>query len=276
MRLFLQSPRSWLRLFWLPGLLLAVSAHAGNISFNLTVGGNKLTLINQGDSPAFDPAVLRLLSNGHWEILSPAPGTSVPVEFKPQARMDFAWPERPAPATPTSIESLRPVMVRFFDQACAGFGQISFFNQPQPASGDLMLDAVYVDGLLRIKPPKNPAIKASWLVWPQEQGIAALAAPLKTPHTQPDAKYIQWSADSKELNLDLGKGMPTAFLLQETPQGLRLQVVPTGRAPGRQQRTAWLDRGAQFRTAAMIALLAGLGMLAWHLAGARQRFSINP
>lgn len=167
-------------------------------------------------------------------------------------------------------------MVRFFDQAGAGFGQISFFNQPQPANESQMLDAAYVDGKLRIKPPRNPQLKASWLVWPQEDGIAALAVPLKTSQFQPDALHIQWGPDSKEQNLDLGKGMPIAFLLHETPEGLRSQVVPTGRAPGRQQRTAWLDRGDRFRSAAMVALLAGLGMLAWHLAGSRQRFSITP
>jgi hypothetical protein len=204
------------------------------------------------------------------------PGSPAPAEFKPQAKLDLLWSERPAPPGPVSLETLRPVMVRFFDQAGASFGQISFFNQPQPAGGDLMLEAGYADGRLHIAPPKNPALKASWIVWPREDGIAALAAPLTTAQSQPDAVRIQWGPDSKAQSIDLGKGMPIAFLLHETPQGLRSQVVPSGRVPGRQQRAAWLDRGAQFRSAAMVALLAGLALLAWHLAGTRQRFSINP
>lgn len=267
--------RSWLCLLLLPVFTLALPAHAGNISFNLSVAGNRLTLINQGDSPAFDPLVMRLLDNGHWETLPPAAGTAIPVEFKPQANAQLVWTERPASPSPVSLETLRPIMVRFFDQAGASFGQISFFNQPQPADNDLMLEAGYENGELHIAPPRNPALKASWLVWPQEEGIAALTNRLMTPQSQPDAVRIQWSPDSKEQSLDLGKGMPTAFLLHETPQGLRLQVVPTGRAPGRQQRTAWLDHGDRFRSAAMVALLAGLAMLAWHMAGIRQRHSIH-
>ncbi|TCS37797.1 hypothetical protein EDC30_10389 [Paucimonas lemoignei] len=267
-------PRGWFCLLLLPVFILALPAHAGNISFNLTINGNRLLLSNQGDSPAFDPVVMRLLDNGHWEVLPPAAGSPTPVEFRPQAQAEMVWTEQPAPPSPASLETLRPVMVRFFDQAGASFGQISFFNQPQPAGSDLILDAGYEHGKLRIAPPKNPEHKVSWLVWAQEEGIAALTDSLTTPQPQPDALRIQWGKDSKEQNLDLGKGLPTAFLLHETPQGLRLQVVPTGRAPGRQQRTAWLDRGDRFRSAAMIALLAGLALLAWHVAGTRQRHSI--
>jgi hypothetical protein len=274
MRLLIQLPRGWLRLLWLSAMMLATSVHAGNISFNLTIGGNKLTLINQGDSAAFDPVVLRLLDDGRWETLPLTPGSRAPAEFKPQANLDLIWTERPAPPSPVSLETLRPVMVRFFDQAGTSFGQISFFNQPQPADANLMLDVSYVGGRLRIAPPKNPQLKASWLVWPQEEGIAALAHPLTIP-AQPAAVRLQWGADSKEQFLNLGKGMPVAFLLHETPQGLRSQVVPTGRVPGREQRTAWLDRGDRFRSAAMVALLAGLGMLAWYLAATRQRISFN-
>lgn len=276
MRPFFRLPRAWLPIFLLPALLLALSAHAGNISFNLAINGDRLTLSNQGDSPAFNPSVLRLLDNGHWEVLPPAPGSPAPVEFKPQAKFDLVWSARPAPPGPLSLETLRPVMVRFSDQAGAGFGQISFFNQPQPASRELMLEAGYVDGRLRIAAPKNPAIKATWVVWPQEEGIAALADPVTATQPQPDAGRIQWEAGSEVKSLDLGKGMPIAFLLHETPQGLRSQVVPSGRIPGRQQRAGWLDLGAQLRNTAMLALLAGLVLLAGHLAVPRQKSSINP
>lgn len=272
MRLPFRLLQRWLRLMLLPTLMLAASAQAGNISFNLSINGDKLTLTNQGDSPAFHPEVLRLLENGHWEKL-PAPADSqVPVEFKPQAKLDLIWTARPAQNNPASLESLRPVMVRFFDQAGTSFGQISFFNQPLPADTSLMLDAGYTDGRLQIKPPQNPAIKATWLVWPQEEGIAALSRTLHMP-AQPDALRLQWGPDSKEQSFDLGKGKPIAFLLHETPQGLRSQVVPIGRVPGREQRAAWLDRGDRFRSAAMFALLAGLAMLAWHLATSRQPLS---
>lgn len=256
-------------LLLLPILLLALSAQAGNISFNLSITGNTLTLTNQGDSPAFQPSVLRLLNNGHWEVLQPAPGVAAPVEFKPQAQYDLAWPARPASGGATSLESLRPVMVRFFDQAGAGFGQISFFDRAQPASDELTVQAAYDDGRLHIAAPKNPAIKATWLVAPHEEGIASLSGAL-APQPQPDAVRIEWPAAGKAQSFDLGRGMPVAFLLHETAQGLHSQVVPSGRVPGRQQRATWLDRSKQFGVAAIAALLAGAALLAWHLAATRR------
>lgn len=277
MRPLFLSPRAWLRLSLLPILLLALPAQAGNISFNLSITGNRLTLSNQGDSPAFSPRVLRLLDGGRWEMLQPAPGAQAPLEFKPQAQYQLTWPERAPPANAASPETLRPVMVRFFDQAGAGFGQISYFNQPQPASDDLTLEAGYVDGRLRIAPPKNPAIKATWLLWAQEEGIAALSGPVSAARPQPDALRIEWGQGRDAQNLDLGQGMPVAFLLHETAQGLRSQVIATGRVQGRQQRAAWLNLGAQFQSAALVALLAGLALLAWHLVSRRMhRISTNP
>lgn len=275
MRLPFQLPRALVRLSLLPILLLALVAQAGNISFNLSITGSTLTLTNQGDSPAFEPRVLRLLDNGRWEVLQPAPGVKTPVEFKPQAQLQLAWPPRPAPAGPASLESLRPVMVRFFDQAGAGFGQISFFNQPQPASDDLTLEAGYVDGHLRITPPKNPALKASWLVAAREEGIAGLTDTL-APQSQPDAVRIEWPAGGAAQSFDLGRGMPVVFLLHETAQGLSSQVVPSGRVPGRQQRPTWLDRSKQFGSAAIAALLAGAALLAWHLATSRSKPPVRP
>ncbi len=96
--------------------------------------------------------------------------------------------------------------------------------------------------------------------------------------TQPDAVRIDWSAGAAAQSLDLGKGTPVVYLLHEAAGALRSQVVPTGRVQGRQQRAAWLDLGAQFRGAAMVALLAGLAVLGWHLSGAwrRQRKDITP
>lgn len=271
MRPPIPSPCAWLRLFLLSLLMLALPGQAGNISFNLSLVDGQLLLSNQGDSPAFAPDVLRLLDNGRWEKLQPVPGGQAPFEMKPQVQFPLAWPARPAPAGPNSLETLRPVMVRFFDQAGASFGQISFFDQPQRASDDMVLETAYVDGRLRIAPPRNPAIKASWLLWPQEDGIAALTGPVTSATPQPDALRIEWGPGSVAQNLDLGKGMPVAFLLHETAQGLRSQFIVTGRVAGRQQRAAWLSLGEQFRSAALVALLAGLALLAWHLvASARQ------
>lgn len=275
MRLPFQLPRALVRLSLLPILLLALVAQAGNISFNLSITDNTLTLTNQGDSPAFEPRVLRLLDNGHWEVLQPAPGVKAPVEFKPQAQLQLAWPARPAPAGQASLESLRPVMVRFFDQAGAGFGQISFFNQPQPAGDELTLDAGYVDGQLHIAPPNNPALKASWLVAAREEGIAGLTDVL-APQPQPNAVRIEWPAGGAAQSFDLGRGMPVVFLLHETAQGLSSQVVPSGRLPGRQQRPGWLDRSMQFGSAAIAALLAGAALLAWHLATSRSKPPVRP
>jgi hypothetical protein len=275
MRPLFQLQRVWLRLFLPALLLLPFSAQAGNISFNLSINGDKLTLSNQGDSAAFEPSVLRLLDNGRWEVLQPVPGVRPPFEMKPQMQYQLTWPERAAPAGPTSLETLRPVMVRFFDQAGAAFGQISFFNQPQTVSDDLTLQARYVDGRLHIAPPKNPTLKASWLLWPQEEGIAALTHPVTTAPPQPDALRIEWRPDSGTQVLDLGKGMPTAFLLHETAQGLQSQVILTGRTPGRQQRADWLNFGATFRNSALVALLAGLALLPWHLAATWRKHQVR-
>jgi hypothetical protein len=275
MRPLFQLPRALLRMTFLPFLLLALSAQAGNISFNLSINGNTLTLSNQGDSPAFGPSVLRLLDNGHWEVLQPAPGVKAPLEFKPQAQYQLTWPQRPAPASATSLETLQPVMVRFFDQAGADFGQISFFNQPQPAGDDLRLEAGYVDGRLRVAPPKNPDLKASWLVAAHEEGIAGLTDAL-SPKSQPDAVRIEWPASGEVRHFDLGRGMPVVFLIHETTQGLRSQVVVSGRVPGRQQRATWLDRSKQFSIAALAALLAGAALLAWHLAANQRKHLVRP
>ncbi|QAU33273.1 hypothetical protein [Janthinobacterium sp. 17J80-10] len=276
MRPHFQLSRALLRLLsLLPILLLALSAQAGNISFNLSITGNTLTLSNQGDSPAFQPSVLRLLDDGRWEVLQPAPGGAAPMEFKPQAQYQLAWPARPAPASATSLEALRPVMVRFFDQAGAEFGQISFFDRAQPVSDDLTVEAGYTDGRLHVTPPKNPAIKASWLVAAREEGIASLSEAV-APQSQPDAVRIEWPAGGAAQSFDLGRGMPVAFLIHETAQGLYSQVVPSGRVPGRQQRATWLDRSKQFGIAAIAALLAGAALLAWHLAATRRKHPVRP
>lgn len=267
MRIFLLVRRRLGCLPLLAALLLALPAHAGNISFNLSLTGQKLTLTNQGNTSAFHPTVLRMLADGSWEALPPLPARQVPVELAPNTQFELAWPDLPAPANPASIDALRPVMVRFFDQAGAGFGQISFFNQPEHATEEVTLAARYIDGRMTITPPDHALIRASWLLWPQENGIAPLATPLQLQQQQPAARRIEWRRDMAAPSLDLGKGMPIAFLVHETAQGLRSQVVADGRVQGRQQRTGWLNAAPQFYFLARLAAIAAAALMLWQLAG---------
>lgn len=264
--------RGWLRLLWLPVWLLALPAHAGSISFSLSLNDDQLTLVNQGDTPAFYPVVYRLTAHGQWQPLQLAPGTTAPVEMQARAQFNAVWPDRRPLASLTPLEALQPVMVRFFDQAGVSFGQISFFNQPLNASEELRLQAGYVDGRLIIKPPKTPGIEVTWLLWAQEDGILPLTRPVQPEHRQPDAKRIAWQPKMGQESLDLGKGMPVAFLLHQTREGFYSQVVARGRLQGRQQRSAWLDAHMQFYWAARLALAAATGLLLWHfIAGWRNR-----
>lgn len=239
---------------------MATPAHAGSIGFGLSLTENRLTVTNQGNSSAYYPTAFRLLGDGRWEQLTLTPGSKQPAELPPGAQLDFAWPEnRPLSGLPP-LEALRPVMVRFFDQAGASFGQMSFFNQPLTATDTLA--AGYVDGKMRIAPPTGTAIRATWLLWPQEEGIAPLRKPVDFLPRQPPARHITWNQETKPQTFDLGAGLPVAFLLHETNQGLRLQVVADGGVQGSQQRTGWLDRSAAFQLwACGLAILGGLALL---------------
>ncbi len=257
--------RLW-RLLAMPALLLALSAHAGNISFNLSLNDNKLVLINQGNSAAFHPTVLRMLGDGRWEALPPAPGVKPTVELAPNAPIEFAWPDNRPPSTLTPIEALRPVMVRFFDQAGASFGQISFFNHPLTATEDQVLKARYINGQMTVAPPKSGTIRASWLLWPQEDGITTLAGPLQLANRQPAARRIVWQPGMEAQRFDLGRGLPVTFLLHETDQGLRSQFLSDGQVQGRQQRAGWLDASKQFYWLAQLAAAAAGALLLWQFA----------
>lgn len=267
--------------FWRRNLLLcigclsflAASAQAGNVGFGLSLTGDKLSVTNQGNTSAFYPAAYRLLADGHWQQLMLAPGTRQPAELAAGAQIEFVWPDtRPLTALPP-LEALRPVMVRFFDQAGAGFGQISFFNQPLIA--EQILDAGYDGNKMKIAPPNdktaagNP-IRATWLVWAREDGIAPLRGAVEFRHLQPDARRIEWKPGAKAQRFELGDGLPVAFLLHETVQGLRLQVVSGGNVQGRQQRAAWLDKNRLFAYLALWTGVAGLAALFWHLVAARR------
>lgn len=246
-------------IFAVTALLLPLIALAGNISFHLSLTGAQLSVTNQGSSSAFYPAVFSLLENGHWEQLAPIHAT--PAELAAGARLELSWPEqRPREELP-ALERMQPVMVRFFDQAGVGFGQISLFHKPPRAK--TVLRAAYVDRVLQVEPPDAVfAIRASWVLWPQEEGIAPIRQPLGFAQRQPPAQRIDWLRHGRlPFRLDTGAGQPEVLLLHETARGYALQLVPGGDLQGREQRAAWLDATAKFYTAALIALAMAAGAM---------------
>lgn len=254
-------------------LIFALPAHAGNIFFGLSITGNTLTLTNQGNSSAYYPAVMRLLPDGRWEPLPLPAGIAPSTELAANAHIDFIWPPTAPQQKPFPLDLFRPVMVRFFDQAGNDFGQISFFTQPPMASSDLSVSG-YVKGLMTIAAPRDEGgvvIGASWLLWPQEEGIAPLSAPVSFVHTQPPARRIEWQPGMDKLRLNLGAGLPSAMLLHEVGGGYVLQNLINGGVQGVQQRAAWLNAGVRFYNwAEGIAAVAALVLL-WCLAGAWRR-----
>jgi len=169
-------------------------------------------------------------------------------------------------------------MVRFFDQAGVGFGQISFFSAPPAAK--TALKAGYVDGALQIEPPDAAAssIRASWVLWPQEEGIRPIRLPVRFEHRAPAALRIDWLRKGRVLTrLDTGTGQPAVILLHETAQGYAQQFVPDGGLQGREQRAAWLDATPQLYSASLIALVFAAGaMVRQFLRRPRGRTKTNP
>lgn len=236
--------------------LFSCAAFAGSISFQLSLTGAALTVTAKGDSTAFYPAVFRLLADGRWERLASVSAGLSAAELLPGAHLDLIWPEmRPLDSLPP-LERLRPLMVRFFDQAGVSFGQISFM-QPPPAASET-LAAHYADGQLTVVPPGAGGIHATWILWAQEEGIEPIRRPVVFEHTQPPARRIEWHAGMNPLRLATGAAQPLVILLHETPQGFSLQTVARDIAQGRQQRTGWLDARSWFYGAALLAALLAL------------------
>ncbi|MCX7171652.1 MAG: hypothetical protein NTY41_15585 [Proteobacteria bacterium] len=238
--------------------LFSCAAFAGSISFQLSLTGATLTVTAKGDSTAFYPAVFRLLADGRCERLAGVSAGLPVAELLPGAHLDFLWPEvRPLDSLP-SLERLRPLMVRFFDQAGVSFGQISFM-QPPPAASET-LPARYADGELTVAPPGGGGIPATWIIWAQEEGIAPIRRAVTFEYVQPPARRIEWHAGMSPLRLATGAAQPPAMLLHETPQGLTLQTVARDIAQGRQQRTGWLDARSWFYGLALLAILLAFAM----------------
>lgn len=226
--------------------LFACAAQAGNISFSLSSTGTNLTVVNTGDSVAFFPEVLALRADGSWQRLPPPAGQEGTTQIGPGQRLDLVWQEA---AQPVGLEKLRPTMVRFFDQAGVGFGQISFFATPAEAGA--VVAANYVRGELHISPPKGEAIAATWVLWPQEEGIAGILGAFHGFAAQPPARKIAWGADASVVRMATGDALPSVVLIHESAQGYRLQRVAGGWAAGRQQRAAWLDANRLFYALAL-------------------------
>ncbi len=233
---------SWFR----RGLLLLILsacaslAHGGSISFKLALTGTRLALSNSGDSSAFFPSVLALADDGRWLPLAMADGRAAPTQLAPGAGMELLWPDPRPMEQLSALLRLRPAMVRFFDPAGVGFGQISFFTTP--LEGGASLAAGYVDGALRLSPPEGGLITATWVLWPQEEGVAALRSGFKGELPQPPAQRVDWrGGPDVAAQFFTGPALPAVTLLHETAAGLRLQRVAAGWAGGRQQRSPWLD-----------------------------------
>lgn len=252
--------------------LVSLSALAGDISFRLSLSGSTLTVTPLGQGPAFYLAVLHMLPDGRWEPLLPKSGSAIPAELLPGKDYQLEWPDTRPLQSLTPFERLQPVMVRYFEQDGVGFGQISFFHPPPPATAPLQ--AGYSDGLLVISPPvahdAAPAIRATWVLWPQEGGIAPLHQPPGFEHVQPAARRIEWQPGANAIRIDSGKGQPEAVLLHETAQGYVLQMVAASGVQGSQQRAAWLEASSKFYGIALLAALAAaVALLLYRVRAAR-------
>jgi hypothetical protein len=245
-------------MFAVTALLLSLSAVAGGLSFRLSLTGSELTVINQGDSSAFYPAVFRMLPKGIWAQLA---ATGAPAELAAGARLQLTWPDTRPPEQLSELERMQPVMVRFFDQAGVGFGQISFFRAPPTAK--TAVKARYAGGALQIEPPDGASsVRASWVLWPQEEGIRPIRLPVRFEHRAPPALRIDWRRQGRvPFRLDTGAAQPAVILIHETGQGYVQQLVPGGGLQGREQRAAWLDATPKFYAASLIALVIAAGAM---------------
>ena len=251
---------------WCYGCLLlallgtfASAAYAGNISFNLSLTGTRLSLISTGDSIAFFPSALAMQGDGNWIPLAVPTGEPALTQLAPGGHMELVWPDARPIEELSGLERLRPAMLRFFDQAGVGFGQISFFTTPPPATATV--PAEYSGGALRLSPPGVGATQATWVLWPQEEGIAGIRGALNADVQQPPAQRIEWRTGSKDARFFTGAALPAVVLIHETAQGYQLQRVAGGWPGGKQQRSPWLDASRWFYSLA--AWFAALALGAW-------------
>ena len=218
-------------------LCLSGSATAGDIFFGLARSENRLILTNQGDSIAYYPQVLQLQTDGQWKALDYPPGLQQPAQLKPGTPLELLWSPLPGSGP---VANTAPILVRFFDQAGAGIGQLSFFNRPPETTERLEIG--YKGTTLQVQPPLPASrTKATWLLWGQEEGIAPLAtSTMDFKHRQPPAPRLDWQNVKEAQRFEPGRGRPLVVLLHETADGPLLQTVASQLLRGREQRALWL------------------------------------
>ena len=238
--------------------LLPVLAAAASLSFGFSLSGSDLAVENRGGATAFYPAVFRIESDGRWRRLG-ADGT--PAELEPGATLKVNWSDPRPEEQWSAIERMQPVMVRFFDQAGVGFGQISFFRAPPAAPWSVK--AGYDGGVLQIEPPVGaPTVHSTWVLWAREEGIEPIRLPVRFEHRPSPALRIDWLRRGPvPFRLDAGAGQPEVLLIHETGQGYVLQSVPKGNLQGREQRAAWLDAAPRLYAAALIGLVIAASVI---------------
>lgn len=247
-------------------LCLSGPVVAGEVSFRLTRKGDLLHVVNLGDSAAYYPSLMRLQAEGAWEVLPRPGGEAEAAQLLPGAAMEWSWPQTRADRP---LAASLAVMVRFFDSAGVGIGQVSFLNRPPPATQPLV--AAYHGGKLEIQPPAaGQEIRATWVLWGQDEGIRPLAGGVRFEHDQPPARRIEWHPGTPSQRLELGQGLPSAALLHETAPGVGLQLVPGAGMRGKEQRAWWLGKDRLFY---LLALLCGLavGPASWWAGAKRQQ-----
>ena len=239
--------------------MLAGSAQAGEVAFRYTLTGGRLTIQNVGNEAAFYPKVFRWEAGGGWRVL--APESDAPVRLPVEGGFSVRWPGTGART------SARAVVTRFFDQAGSSFGLIGFLDpislEPEP------LRAGYEDGRLRVRSPASGLIRATWVLWSDENDLAELAGRVDFGRGEPRARRVDWAAGAPE-PMDLGGTLPPASLVHETKGGPSLQGVERGR-PRSRPRPAWLDRGREFKRATLVFATAAWAWLAWLLVGPPRR-----
>ena len=253
----LMSP--WAAVMFAAAVLVPLPAAAASLSFDFSLSGSKLTVRNRGSASAFYPAVFRMTSSGKWQRLG---GDGGAAQFAPGAALILGWPEPRPESQSSAVASLQPVMLRFFDQAGVGFGQIAFLGSRPLAAWPLQ--ARHQSGALLIDPPsaRMSAVHTTWVLWAQEDGIGPIRFPVRFEHDPTPALRIDWHRRGAEpVRLYTGAGQPDVSLIHETVQGFALQSVPGGRLQGREQRAAWLDAAPIFYAAASITVVVALG--AW-------------
>lgn len=251
-------------------LLLSLAAAAEEISFRLSQEQSRLSVALLGDGAAYYPSVLRMLPDGRWERLAPAPGTVARAELRAGDTLELAWPQTAPAQDADPLARMQPVMVRYFEQLGIGVGQISLFQPPPPATDPLRTG--YADGVLTIHAGHqqiNPA-RASWVLWPREDGAAQLLLPFRENQTQPAAQRIDWRSGAMTARIEIGTDQPEVILLHETDHGYVMQTVPRG-TPDIHQLPGWVGTSQTFYGLALAALATAVVALLRQVVRSRRR-----